>query len=48
MSSTWRLASWTAPTIPSGINGVTFGLAIAWNGHATVDDIGIVDANPTP
>lgn len=45
-SSSWTLASWTTPTVPSGINGLSFGLSLAANGSMTVDDIGIVDANP--
>jgi hypothetical protein len=45
-SSTWTLASWTTPTVPTTINGLTFGLSIAANGSMTVDDVGIVDPNP--
>jgi peptidoglycan/xylan/chitin deacetylase (PgdA/CDA1 family) len=45
-SSTWALASWTTPTVPTGTNGLAFGLSIAANGSMTVDDIGIVDPNP--
>jgi peptidoglycan/xylan/chitin deacetylase (PgdA/CDA1 family) len=45
-TSTWSLASWTTPVVPTGINGLSFGLSLAANGSMTVDDIGIVDANP--
>jgi hypothetical protein len=45
-SSTWKLASWTTPAVPTGANGLSFGLALSANGSLTVDDIGIVDANP--
>jgi hypothetical protein len=47
-SSTWTQASWTTPSVPTGINGLTFGLQISSNGSLTVDDASIVDANPTP
>ena len=43
-SSTWAQASWVTPTIPSGINGLSFGLALASNGSLTVDDLGFDDA----
>jgi hypothetical protein len=45
-SSTWALASWTTPTVPTTYNGLTFGLSLFSNGSMTVDDIGIVDPNP--
>ena len=46
-SSTWQQASWTTPPIPAGTSGLIFGLMITGNGSLTVDDVGIVDANPT-
>ena len=35
------------PVIPSGVNGIAFGLALDANGSLTVDDLGIDDAAPT-
>jgi peptidoglycan/xylan/chitin deacetylase (PgdA/CDA1 family) len=43
-SSTWAQASWVTPTVPAGINGVSFGLALSSNGFVTVDDLGFDDA----
>ena len=43
-SSTWTQASWVTPRVPSGITGVSFGLALAANGFVTVDDLGFDDA----
>jgi peptidoglycan/xylan/chitin deacetylase (PgdA/CDA1 family) len=43
-SSTWAQASWVSPVIPSGANGISFGLTIASNGSLTVDDLGLDDA----
>ena len=43
-SSTWTQASWVTPNVPSGMNGVSFGLALASNGFVTVDDLGFDDA----
>ncbi len=45
-ASTWTHATWVTPVIPSGVNGVSFGLAIAGNGFLTVDDLGLDDASP--
>jgi peptidoglycan/xylan/chitin deacetylase (PgdA/CDA1 family) len=47
-TSTWAQASWVTPTIPDGVDGISFGLALAANGSLTVDDVGFDDANPTP
>jgi peptidoglycan/xylan/chitin deacetylase (PgdA/CDA1 family) len=46
-SSTWKKATWQTPVIPSGTNGLSFGLALSSNGSLTVDDLGIDDAAPT-
>ncbi|MDP9347221.1 MAG: polysaccharide deacetylase family protein, partial [Actinomycetota bacterium] len=46
-SSSWTQASWVTPTIPSGIDGLSFGLALAANGSVTVDDLGFDDAAAT-
>jgi peptidoglycan/xylan/chitin deacetylase (PgdA/CDA1 family) len=46
-SSTWQKASWTTPVIPSGTNGLSFGLTLSSNGSLTVDDLGMDDASPT-
>jgi peptidoglycan/xylan/chitin deacetylase (PgdA/CDA1 family) len=46
-SSTWAQASWVTPAIPSGVNGLTFGLTLAANGFLTVDDLGFDDAAAT-
>jgi peptidoglycan/xylan/chitin deacetylase (PgdA/CDA1 family) len=46
-SSTWRQANWVTDVIPSGINGLSFGLTISSNGFLTVDDLGFDDAAPT-
>jgi peptidoglycan/xylan/chitin deacetylase (PgdA/CDA1 family)/archaellum component FlaF (FlaF/FlaG flagellin family) len=43
-SSTWTQASWVSPVVPSGVNGVSFGLTLASNGFLTVDDLGFDDA----
>jgi peptidoglycan/xylan/chitin deacetylase (PgdA/CDA1 family) len=47
-ASSWTLATWTTPVIPSAINGLVFGLAISQNGTLTVDDLAIDDAAATP
>ena len=46
-SSGWTQASWVTPSIPSGVNGLTFGLTLASNGFLTVDDLGLDDAAAT-
>ncbi len=46
-SSEWTEAKWTTPVIPSGVNGLSFGLGVVQNGTLAVDDIGLHDANPT-
>jgi peptidoglycan/xylan/chitin deacetylase (PgdA/CDA1 family) len=46
-SSSWTQASWVTSTVPSGVNGVSFGLALASNGSLTVDDLGLDDAAAT-
>jgi peptidoglycan/xylan/chitin deacetylase (PgdA/CDA1 family) len=46
-SSTWTQASWVTPVVPSGVTGLTFGLALNANGSLTVDDLGMDDASPT-
>jgi peptidoglycan/xylan/chitin deacetylase (PgdA/CDA1 family) len=47
-SPDWAQATWTTPPIPDGVNGMLFGLMLTSEGSLTVDDISIVDANPTP
>ncbi|HEX4525868.1 MAG TPA: chitobiase/beta-hexosaminidase C-terminal domain-containing protein [Gaiellaceae bacterium] len=42
-SSTWAQATWVTPAIPSGINGLTFGLTLGSNGTLTVDDASVTD-----
>jgi hypothetical protein len=46
-SSTWTQASWVSPTVPNGVNGLSFGLALPTNGSLTVDDLGVDDAAAT-
>ena len=41
-SSSWNLASFTTPALPSGATAVSFGLAIAGNGSLTTDDYAMI------
>jgi peptidoglycan/xylan/chitin deacetylase (PgdA/CDA1 family) len=43
-SSTWTQASFVTDAIPSGINGLSFGLTLGSNGSLTVDDAAFDDA----
>jgi peptidoglycan/xylan/chitin deacetylase (PgdA/CDA1 family) len=45
-ASGWTKATWVTPVIPSGTNGLTFGLTLASNGSMTVDDLGMDDNSP--
>ena len=47
-SSDWTQATFTTPPVPDGTSGLLFGLMLTSGGSLTVDDISIVDANPTP
>jgi peptidoglycan/xylan/chitin deacetylase (PgdA/CDA1 family) len=47
-SSDWAQATWTTPPVPAGVSGLLFGLMLTSEGSLTVDDVSIVDANPTP
>jgi len=47
-SSDWAQATWTTPPVAAGVNGMLFGLMITSDGSLTVDDVSIVDANPSP
>jgi peptidoglycan/xylan/chitin deacetylase (PgdA/CDA1 family) len=44
MSSAWTQASFVTDVIPTGINGLSFGLTLDSNGSLTVDDLSIDDA----
>jgi peptidoglycan/xylan/chitin deacetylase (PgdA/CDA1 family) len=46
-TSTWAQASWVTPVIPSGANGLAFGLTLDSNGSLTVDDAGLDDSAST-
>ena len=41
-SSTWAQATFTTPAVPSGANGVSFGLALIANGSLTTNDYSFV------
>ena len=43
-SSTWTQASYVTSVIPTGINGLQFGLTLGSNGSLTVDDAAFDDA----
>jgi peptidoglycan/xylan/chitin deacetylase (PgdA/CDA1 family) len=44
----WAQATWTTPSVAAGVSGMLFGLMLTSQGSLTVDDVSIVDANPTP
>jgi len=46
-TSSWAQASWVTPVIPSGTNGLAFGLTLDSNGSLTVDDAGFDDSAAT-
>jgi peptidoglycan/xylan/chitin deacetylase (PgdA/CDA1 family) len=48
VSSDWAEATWTTPSVAAGVSGMLFGLMLTSNGSLTVDDVSIVDANPSP
>jgi hypothetical protein len=41
--STWTLATWTSPAVPSGDNGASFGMTINANGTVSTSDYSLVD-----
>jgi peptidoglycan/xylan/chitin deacetylase (PgdA/CDA1 family) len=43
-SSTWTQASFVTDAIPTGVNGLSFGLTLASDGSMTVDDLSFDDA----
>ncbi len=45
-TNTWTLATWTAPAVPSSINGVSFGMTINANGTLSTSDYSLVDSGP--
>jgi peptidoglycan/xylan/chitin deacetylase (PgdA/CDA1 family) len=47
-SADWTQATWTTPPVPDGVTGLIFALMITSDGSLTVDDVSIVDANPSP
>ncbi len=47
-SSDWAQATWTTPPVAAGVSGMLFGLMLTSGGSLTVDDVSIVDANPSP
>lgn len=47
-SDDWAEATWTTPPVAAGVSGMLFGLMLTSEGSLTVDDVSIVDANPSP
>lgn len=47
-ASTWTLATWTSPVVPSTINGASFGMSIAADGTLSTSDYSLIqDGTPT-
>jgi hypothetical protein len=42
-SSTWQLATWTTPTVPTTVNGASFGMTIAGVGTLSTSNYSFVD-----
>ncbi len=47
-SPTYTEATWQAPTIPAGFNGISFGLSLFSNGQLITDDYGLFDVVGAP